>query len=447
MRNKHLFVLCQHGSHGDPSQFSYIKHCIQDEFLRRVNKRVVSVRDSNYGISDHVSRTQPSIFMWDTSINSNQKSDRGTVVCGDDLINEWRPIFESWRREKIRHHVTIVESTLCKEERESIPPLELYFSCVGHSWGGVLLREVLPSILDTLQSSSSTPTSPSAYTCHPKKSSEVTPLTFMSIASPHCGVSNLNFMLRIVGRVIGKLHSTTYQDLFLDTNLITDRLLDEDHLNAFAHFNHRVLYGNIAGDCLVSFLTSTLLVEYDSSAIATLKPLSSSYNLTKPRLIPGRRVNIPDHCDNPEEGHILYPHVMAPIVINGVPGKPDDDAQNVQSCIATRIRKRVGNFIVYPLRHHIPPNAIVSDTIDGNHSNQPHMKEVHNGTIRQSHINTPVQYITEEEMKSVEEDNPSSWIPSAHEGAIGLRKYGNYAMTDVPRHVALCLMNHLFSKD
>jgi hypothetical protein len=324
----HLFVVCQHGSHGHCSQFEFLKSTLLaawDEHTKRNPQCEHDVR------------------VWDTDVNNALKSDAGVKVCTNRLLKELEAALSLWVQESRR------------SEGTSDVKHQFWFSCIGHSFGGVLLRALLPSLLQlpVVQSES------------------IQLLTYVSIATPHCGVEDLNALFRVGGKLIGKVYSQTYCDLLLMNDCLPEELISSAYLEPLNDFRERILYGNLHGDPLVSFPTSTLLSHRDVSGF-TLTPSAVIQDALQvavddgfPHLRPGGRIGKSIESTEAEEGSSAF--------------KAGSKQERIRSTILNRT-----HFLVFPIDHH-------------------------------------------------------TRIPVAHDGALGLNRFG-YTMKDVPTHAALTLL-------
>jgi hypothetical protein len=87
---------------------------------------------------------------------------------------------------------------------------------------------------------------------------DATPAVFVTLAAPHCGARQLRPVLRVGGRILGKVCSTAYQDILLDSEVFDDTCSDEN-MAPLSKFKHRVLYACARGDHLIGFETASLL--------------------------------------------------------------------------------------------------------------------------------------------------------------------------------------------
>lgn len=212
-----LFVL-QHGSHGSAYDWENVKAALLAKWksipsLESVPVEVFSPRNNEY-----------------------LRTDRGVLRCGERLAFD---LAEEIRTVKERH-----------------PSAELHLSCVGHSFGGPLLRHAL-------------------MTLHIREQlSGVDLVTFATLASPHLGVRQMNACLRLGARLAGNVFSTAYADLALSTTAL-DALCAEEALSPLRRFHRRLLFANVRKDPLVALETAGLVVRDELSATALSEPAAT----------------------------------------------------------------------------------------------------------------------------------------------------------------------------
>jgi hypothetical protein len=208
-----VFVWLQHGSHGQQHDL--------DEVFARI-KRAIE-RPAAEGAPCGASRC----VSWSTSANELRRTYDGVMLCADRVALELLPalrlfVGDGSGRRKL-------------------------FSCVAHSFGGVINREVVKRL-------------------HADAAlrDALTFATYVSIASPHCGISTLPLVLQWGAWALGKLMSAAYLELGLDggkEGVMAGDMLSADHIAALQAFRHRVLVCNTCNDSLVHFGGSALMFE------------------------------------------------------------------------------------------------------------------------------------------------------------------------------------------
>jgi hypothetical protein len=226
------FVLLQHGSHGVVTDFAYLvtqlttlhgfSYCRGTLVRRWYSPSSAANADRAALKSRHL--------LFDSMVNHRLASDKGVHACAEKLIEELVPALtefvaihgsEGWR---------------------------VRFSCVGHSFGGILSRYVLMLLKDQ----------------HPGLWSQLEFNVYMSVATPHLGATKLNPIFHFGGRLIGKYLSTTYHELLLmgiNGGPLANDLISPAAIEALAAFRVRRLYGSLNKDMLVHPTSSMLLIE------------------------------------------------------------------------------------------------------------------------------------------------------------------------------------------
>ncbi|KAG8341969.1 putative serine esterase (DUF676) [Trypanosoma vivax] len=210
-QERHRVVVLHHGSHGTFADFKYLA-----EYLK-------------------LSRGAP--IVWEPTVNETFRTDDGVLPCGirlkDDLMRMLGQLCALSTKEKfgaVRPYAKTV--------------VEMSFVC--HSMGGLIVREALPHLFDEIQ----------RLDGH----LQVKWKLFCCICTPHGGTSHMPSTLRrYVGRLIGRLYSTSYHDMFLQSNVLTEHLLSGKHLACLAAFERRLLISSI-NDILVPLPSSGFLL-------------------------------------------------------------------------------------------------------------------------------------------------------------------------------------------
>ncbi|ORC87018.1 uncharacterized protein TM35_000241680 [Trypanosoma theileri] len=205
---RHRIVILQHGSHGTCRDLS----CVA-QYLRGFESPPV---------------------VWEPRVNEGFRTDDGVVICGERFAKNVIEMFQSF-------YSTLSLSTLST----STTTVELSF--VAHSMGGLIIREALPLIFKEIQSK--------------QDYINIKWKLFCSIAVPHAGVRQMDAFIRsYLGRFIGRFYSTAYHDMFLQSNVLTERLLSKEYLSCLAAFEKRLLISSI-NDLLVPLMSSGFLLK------------------------------------------------------------------------------------------------------------------------------------------------------------------------------------------
>ena len=197
------FIVLQHGSHGKADHLNYLRV--------------------------HLNAVLPtgSAIVWDTKVNEKRNTDGGLLVCADRLWAELRPALVSF----------VDEYNANGGHGSGKPPK---FSAIGHSFGGLILREIVYRIASD-----------------PKLVKSLEFHSFVTLATPHLGVSDMPDFMKFGALFIGKRRSVTYLELLLETDILYNRLIDAEHIAALARFQQRLLYASTY-DHLVTFNSGTL---------------------------------------------------------------------------------------------------------------------------------------------------------------------------------------------
>jgi len=115
-------------------------------------------------------------------------------------------------------------------------------SCVGHSLGGIYCRQAFQMLEEEDWFSTSM----------------VQPVNFVTLASPHLGITEMEAVVRAGIWVAGRLLDQTVQDLALNSDAIPD-LADETALRALGRFRRRAAYANLGCDLVVRACSGLIL--------------------------------------------------------------------------------------------------------------------------------------------------------------------------------------------
>ncbi|SCU72410.1 Putative serine esterase (DUF676), putative [Trypanosoma equiperdum] len=214
---KKCMVVLQHGSHGTHLDLA----CL----------------------SQYLKAKDPRLIVWESYKNEGMRTDDGVVPCGerlaDNLIRE------------IKELCSTPTQSGGDGGREKVV-VQMSFVC--HSMGGLIVREALPRVWDKVESQ--------------KGKLEIEWNMFCTIATPHGGVCQMASTLRYyLGRLISFFYSTSYHDMFLGSDVLTDRLLSPKHLSCLAAFKRRLLVSSI-NDILVPLMSSGFMLTPSQRGLA-----------------------------------------------------------------------------------------------------------------------------------------------------------------------------------
>ena len=256
-----FFVLVQHGSHGRLCDFDALRASLVRQFTS-----IAGCGDGGELQPTHQLQT------WGSTVNEGVGTDAGTAACADRLMAELLPQLRVFAG-GVAAAASPTTTTTAETSVEQAQRRRCYFSAVGHSFGGIILREVV----HRLHTHASCADIRAAFVF----------LSYVSVATPHCGVTSMNALLRWGGRLIGKVYSSTYSELLLDDPLMhvmsgaavasaSSAGLDpapasepsrtspsagpsSSYTDSWAAFRRRLLVGCYSHDYLVRFETATLL--------------------------------------------------------------------------------------------------------------------------------------------------------------------------------------------
>jgi hypothetical protein len=261
-----LFVLLQHGLQGNHTNLAVVEGDIRTAFA-----------DGDAA----------AVTLFSVTANNGLRCDAGVMVCADRAYAEMLPalrlfVGDGSGRRKL-------------------------FSCVAHSFGGLINREVVKRLHADVALHDA-----------------LTFLTFVTMATPHCGTTHLPLVMRWGAWAIGKVFSTSYLEVGLDggkEGVVAGDMLSADHIAALQAFRHRVLVCNTCNDALVHFQGASLVFEE--------RPM----------------------FDGSAAGARLSEHVLRPFAIGGehdADGAPFPDDDSAARHIALTLRRAM-TFTVVPI--------------------------------------------------------------------------------------------------
>ncbi|ESL09861.1 hypothetical protein TRSC58_02414 [Trypanosoma rangeli SC58] len=215
---KHRVVVLQHGSHGTHRDLGCLAR-----LLRALDPPPVIV---------------------ESQVNEGFQTDDGVVVCGARLLQEvLRALSSLCMKALVPSTAPAATSAMPRVERETTVQL----SFVAHSMGGLIVREALPQLVRELW-------------CQ-EGNLRVEWKVFCSIATPHAGTRHMDASVRsYLGRLLGRLYSTAYHDMFLQSSVLTERLVSAEHLASLAAFEHRLLISSM-NDLIVPLMSSGFMLK------------------------------------------------------------------------------------------------------------------------------------------------------------------------------------------
>ncbi|EKF26909.1 hypothetical protein MOQ_009377 [Trypanosoma cruzi marinkellei] len=258
------FVLFQHGVWGTSADFDALIRCVfeenkrnchktHDEYLREVTLGAfVSALGPNCKTNEAGGR----LFAWRgltcfaPGSNRWKGTNWGTRTCASRTLKEFLPVFGDWLR--------------AVEENEEGGNCPVCFSVVGHSFGGIIVREFLYLLLVAMEGDGLEDGLLDKVQCVREKFVQlnVTFENFITIATPHCGVGQCLRSAMYYGTwFLAMLCAPSLSELLLKDSeaVLSTHLIDRGHLAALRLFRRRTLFANTQKDMLVGFGTSSLL--------------------------------------------------------------------------------------------------------------------------------------------------------------------------------------------
>nr|CCC92039.1 conserved hypothetical protein [Trypanosoma congolense IL3000] len=179
--------------------------------------------------------------------NAFTRTLRSTSSCALQLLRDFLPVFEKW----------LCDGSIDRSAKFSL-------SCVGHSFGGIILRELLYLLLISEEASDYNGDLFESVKRMRQKLAELAVVMehFVTIATPHCGAAEcLPTPMYHAALGIAMTCAPSVREILLkdDDALLSERLIDEGHIEALRVFRRRTVFANTRKDMLVGFATSSLV--------------------------------------------------------------------------------------------------------------------------------------------------------------------------------------------
>lgn len=243
------FVLLHHGYHGRAQDFYYLSG-IAEEALNpehHVDSRT----------------TAPHFVFLHPSGSDRLRTEDGVVACAKRYINHACKIIEDTlastlsaeedQANKVDDKRTSsgdVDSSSAAGSTRHTTPLELRFSAVGHSMGGLILRAAFPHIMARVEALAAD--NPRVRSVHWD--------AFCTMAAPHLGVHYMRSpVMTFLGGAVGHHVSQAIADLFSKNALLTEELVTAESLAAWARFKRRVIL-SVVNDGTVLVYSSSFVM-------------------------------------------------------------------------------------------------------------------------------------------------------------------------------------------
>ncbi|RNE99019.1 uncharacterized protein Tco025E_09102, partial [Trypanosoma conorhini] len=265
----HHFVLLQHGIWGTAADFTALVRRVFEEEERRYDGTHAAAAapppeptaTTNRDGGCLFARRRLTCFVPGSSRLVG--THRSTCSCARRTLAEFLPVFGAWLR--------------AAAADGSCPAC---VSVVGHSFGGIIVREFLYLLL----AAAGGPEFEDGVFAEVRRvraklvELNVTFANFITIATPHCGVSQcLSPTVYWGTRMLAAVCAPSLRELLLTdaAAVLSTRLIDDPHLAALRLFRRRTLFANTQKDVLVGFATSALLC--DAAGGADAPPRASAF--------------------------------------------------------------------------------------------------------------------------------------------------------------------------
>lgn len=249
------FVLLHHGYHGSARDFYYLSGIAEDALKTNPVESPGASPSSSSSPAPHFIFVHP-------HGSDRMKTEGGVVACARRYIAHVHTI--------VSQYLSSHRSGACaKDVAAADAPLDIHFSAVGHSMGGLILRYAFPHIMADVRQI----TAQSGLVC------EVHWDTFVTMATPHLGVLYMRSpVMTFLGGVVGHHVSTAIADLFSKNALVTRDLVSDESLAAWGQFKRRVVL-NVVNDGTVLVYSSSFVMPLSvrQRIGAGLQPPSSSF--------------------------------------------------------------------------------------------------------------------------------------------------------------------------
>lgn len=244
------FVFLHHGYHGRARDFYYLSGIAEDAL------------QPGHAVNTEASPSaSPHFVFLHPSGSDLLRTEEGVVACA---------------RRYIKHACAIIEETLSAPSddtsgensapRTAAGPLELHFSAVGHSMGGLILRYAFPYLMHEIEQ----------LVARTPRVRSVSWDTFVTMAAPHLGVLYMRSpVMTFLGGQLGHRVSTAIADLFSKNSLVTEELVSDESLAAWARFKRRVVLTVVNDGTVLVYSSSFVMPISVRQRIGTALPSPS----------------------------------------------------------------------------------------------------------------------------------------------------------------------------
>ncbi|KAH9593484.1 protein of unknown function DUF676 [Trypanosoma melophagium] len=257
----HHFVLFQHGFWAASSEFDGLLVALFQDNEKSCSKdHKESVKGESLGsdlpseVTHSIKKSGGRLFSrgnltcFTPDSNRYLGTHQSTCSCACKSLEEFLPVFNDWM-EKV------------KKEKDNC---RLCFSCVGHSFGGIIMRELVYLLLVTedINDCGKDLFDSIKNVRENFIKLNITLENFITIATPHCGVDECLIAPMYYGaRIIAMLCAPSLRELLLKDNnkVLAVRLVNSGHLASLRLFRRRTLFANTQKDIMVGFATASLL--------------------------------------------------------------------------------------------------------------------------------------------------------------------------------------------
>jgi hypothetical protein len=353
------FVLLHHGYHGCARDFYYLSE-IAEEALK------------HQGGADHTA--SPHLVFIHPSGSDRLRTEEGVMACAERYI--------AYACEVISHTLSLPPTaaggtangndgvySVAESPNSCVSPVELHFSAVGHSMGGLILRAAFPRIMAKVEQ----------LVAQTPRVRGVHWDTFCTMATPHLGVHYMRSpIVTFLGKSVGHHISHAIADLFSKNSLLTRDLVTDESLAAWARFQRRVVLSVVNDGTVLVYSSSFVMPISVRKRIGAPLPPRTQPELSTPpasqtvfqaEAVPIRNINVePSEIDATDAArrtsHIkdpLHPPKMTSLDAPNTDISVVDLAEHGVYCASTVEGLRRNEYQVKELSEDLWPAALLPE--------------------------------------------------------------------------------------
>ena len=236
----HVIVLV-HGWLGNSLEMDSLKESLQSVIIEEQNKQ--QQRQTSSSSNPTIERHR---FVVHSALCNEGKTTDGIDAGGRRLAQEINSLLQYVVRNNNSNDDEDDENNNA-ENRQHHQKQQFTLTICGNSLGGLYARRALADIEWTVKTDQESSSSIQSQTATTTTTNTITPMLFVTTATPHLGVSQHTFIKlpRAVEYPIAQVLEQTGRDLFRFSNILQDLTFDPKYIRPLLQFQQRIAYANM----------------------------------------------------------------------------------------------------------------------------------------------------------------------------------------------------------